>query len=624
MYSFDQWKRKKERNQLGGGGYTNYVNTSAGGQVLSAPSVIAPNSVIDNVPNSVIDNNAYTKYVIEPQKLRDAPGTAINKTISFDENGRPLNISLVDVADPEKGGYEEFVEGESGSVGTEGGASAGNGEPVSNGTENTPGIGKTYEEYAKDSEYLKYVAGLAKENKTEAIRDADTSYQKALSGYGRNAELLAKMGLTGSGYSDYLDAQAYAQKQNAISEANATYDKTLKDAKYQDYVNYEAKQDEYRTVYDTYSTRVQQGNYSEDEVRAMLKNSGLNASDVNSIVELSKATKNTNIESLSDELLSMIYTDGLGTEAVNNLLNLERYKDLIGTDYEQVIKDAATKNTTDTQNKNSDVITSDIYSGNYDYTAAGGKALEIDLNGSGLTDTEQIKNKYLTRAVTSVLQDITNGVFDETSSEEFENYVLDNPMFGESERTKIKSAYICKDLLDDIKNNAHGDSVNVYIDCEKAKSDMTEDDWEKIENAFLESENLDSWDKSGVVMHKINTLVTLVPNLYNISNSSLLAKINVVLDEHYFEDDFSAYSDFLDFIKNNKDPAKIAQYLRDYNEKNESEAFNEKLKEYNYSDDFYQGIYYPDALLREFLAQLMDDVAREMLRGKNKYGGPSE
>lgn len=52
------------------------------------------------------------------------------------------------------------------------------------------------------------------------LTDIDTSYQKNLAGYGRNAELLASMGLTNSGYSDYLNSQAFAQKSSTTRSAN--------------------------------------------------------------------------------------------------------------------------------------------------------------------------------------------------------------------------------------------------------------------------------------------------------------------------------------------------------------------------------------------------------------------
>ncbi|MCD8309440.1 MAG: hypothetical protein LUD19_06260 [Clostridia bacterium] len=79
----------------------------------------------------------------------------------------------------------------------------------------------TYEQYLqsiKDSSYE-----TAEANKDRQIADAYTSYAQNLSSYGANAETLASMGLTGSGYSDYLNSQAYAQQRSDVQSANSTY-----------------------------------------------------------------------------------------------------------------------------------------------------------------------------------------------------------------------------------------------------------------------------------------------------------------------------------------------------------------------------------------------------------------
>ena len=69
------------------------------------------------------------------------------------------------------------------------------------------------------------------------IADARTSYQQQLATYGKQAEKLGSMGLTGSGYSDYLNSQAYSQMRSDIQAAKgraetakreeATYSKNL-------------------------------------------------------------------------------------------------------------------------------------------------------------------------------------------------------------------------------------------------------------------------------------------------------------------------------------------------------------------------------------------------------------
>lgn len=66
----------------------------------------------------------------------------------------------------------------------------------------------------------------AESERERAVIDARSSYAQNLATYGANAEQLAVMGLSGSGYSDYLTQQAYAtqraETQNANAQAEAT------------------------------------------------------------------------------------------------------------------------------------------------------------------------------------------------------------------------------------------------------------------------------------------------------------------------------------------------------------------------------------------------------------------
>lgn len=87
-------------------------------------------------------------------------------------------------------------------------------------------------------------AKLAAEKQAEINREADmiaaeNAYAKARSTYGAKAEALASMGLTGSGYSDYLEAQAYAANradvQNAIAREQTA--KRAAESAYNDTVN---------------------------------------------------------------------------------------------------------------------------------------------------------------------------------------------------------------------------------------------------------------------------------------------------------------------------------------------------------------------------------------------------
>ena len=64
------------------------------------------------------------------------------------------------------------------------------------------------------------------------IYDASNAYEQNKSTYGANAEALAAMGLTGGGYSDYLNAQAYATQRGEVQAANANAEAAKRAARY--------------------------------------------------------------------------------------------------------------------------------------------------------------------------------------------------------------------------------------------------------------------------------------------------------------------------------------------------------------------------------------------------------
>lgn len=93
-------------------------------------------------------------------------------------------------------------------------------------------VGMTYEQW------LQQAKNNAAQTRDTAISNANINYQKSKSEYGNKAEALRNMGLTGAGYSDYLNGQAYAQMQGAVSNAYAQERQTNfdLDAKYMDYL----------------------------------------------------------------------------------------------------------------------------------------------------------------------------------------------------------------------------------------------------------------------------------------------------------------------------------------------------------------------------------------------------
>lgn len=113
------------------------------------------------------------------------------------------------------------------------------GNSTNTGTDTKP----TFEEWYKQAK------ADAKTNKSQAVIDAKNAYDQNKSEYGSNAAALSAMGLTGSGYSDYLNARAYGQMQGDVNAADRTYQQAIADADYK-YMQYvEKKEADQKSAY---------------------------------------------------------------------------------------------------------------------------------------------------------------------------------------------------------------------------------------------------------------------------------------------------------------------------------------------------------------------------------------
>lgn len=98
--------------------------------------------------------------------------------------------------------------------------------------ENTPTNAKSY------ADYITYIGQDPIGDYNAKVRQANLDYAKGLATYGQAAEKMAKAGLGGSGYGEYLQGVAYQGRQSAVGaaqkEAQAALDKTF--ASYGDYL----------------------------------------------------------------------------------------------------------------------------------------------------------------------------------------------------------------------------------------------------------------------------------------------------------------------------------------------------------------------------------------------------
>lgn len=87
----------------------------------------------------------------------------------------------------------------------------------------------TYASAERQREEAERAADIARER---AIADANSAYAQNRAGYGAKAEAMGSMGLTGGGYSDYLENAAYAQNRSETQAARAQSDTAKREAKY--------------------------------------------------------------------------------------------------------------------------------------------------------------------------------------------------------------------------------------------------------------------------------------------------------------------------------------------------------------------------------------------------------
>lgn len=161
--------------------------------------------------------------------------------------------------------------------------------------------GLTYAANVKNNAYANALA-----NEATAIQDADNSYARNLASYGAKADALASMGLSGGGYSQYLDSQAYAANVNArlaAAEQKATAQRAA-DTAYAD-TSYKLNTEYGKQIRDT-----------------NLKYSDMIAQNAEKIAAYNEEKKNAS-DAVANDLIDRIYNDpkGINTGYVDALYN---------------------------------------------------------------------------------------------------------------------------------------------------------------------------------------------------------------------------------------------------------------------------------------------------------------
>ena len=277
--------------------------------------------------------------------------------------------------------------GTTGSAGSTGGSTTGSGEV------------DTYEEFLLKQEgfykeQLDKLNAQIEQNKQNALQqaesereraviDARSSYEQNKATYGANAEQLAAMGLSGSGYSDYLDQQAYAtqraETQNANAQAEATklaaeqqansdklnaelsYAENMQDnaeklAQYQQQKAEEAKAEEEqkKQYYAALLTSANTGEYTSEQIASLGAQYGLDEVQISQLQAAADKYKSDQQSLSYTEALQMIsdYGADLDVSYLETLLNTgsisqEQYNQLMAQYSKELVEsgDVATEDT---------------------------------------------------------------------------------------------------------------------------------------------------------------------------------------------------------------------------------------------------------------------------------------
>ena len=284
---FDNWKESINKIKTGNGTY-------AGGITQWINNILGKNK-----GDSTENNGGTTTQNITPL---NAPANVTPTTTTYSANVSPETVSTEGVTGNPTTAPTN-TEGDSTETPTTPPATTPTpAEP----TAETP---MTYEEYiASEKERAEQErqqahrdAELAKERATV---DAHADYEQSKATYGANAETMAQMGLTGGGYSDYLNAQAYAQKRDDIQHANVVEAATKQgaDTAYSDKISKlnaeqiarNEEQQAYKdNAYSALLAEAQNPNttYTAESIREIAEKAGLSEEEIQGLVSTLTTTK---------------------------------------------------------------------------------------------------------------------------------------------------------------------------------------------------------------------------------------------------------------------------------------------------------------------------------------------
>lgn len=193
----------------------------------------------------------------------------------------------------------------------------------------------------------------AEESYQNSVDLARINFEKMKSEYGSRAAALESMGMTGSGYSDYLTSKAYTEMQGVIVNAAAQKDKTIADldtqlTAYLEEQEAKKKQeakdyaDRQREAYTSLYNNVLSGVYSYNDIDTLAAKYGLSPDDRDA---LKSAIADRIVESgnYDEKMLAKFY--GVGSEKYNKYYNemINSIKNSVSSDMFKDLDEATAK-----------------------------------------------------------------------------------------------------------------------------------------------------------------------------------------------------------------------------------------------------------------------------------------
>lgn len=317
----------------------------------------------------------------------------------------------------------------------------------------------SYKDYINEmkkgyQEQLDAAKKQAEQTKARAMADAENAYAQNKATYGTNAETLAQMGLTGGGYSDYLQAQAYAQKRADKQAASAQEIASKKNAQatYQQYISSMNEKLAEKALYE--EQLEEQRKYERqqlEEQRKYEEEQAANSKKQNIYDSLWQGVQNIDSGYTAEAIDAICKEYGLSDEQAESLKNILKITQANGSN-------KTTKETTETSNQLLQQAIIDIKNGVAD------KDYIDTLKELGMTDDDYNKaidylNTYnKNKSSDDIKQTIESGDLDSAESK-IESGIKDGTI---DEDTKYKSYY---DIA--IKDASNCKTIKDVTDCQK-------------------------------------------------------------------------------------------------------------------------------------------------------------